>query len=228
VSTSGAVWIADSANNRIRSLTPEAAPAESLASITIVNAATLAPGPIAPGEIITVFGSGFLANQTQLLFDGQPATIFYTGSGQINALAPAGLTPNTSTGISVVVNSVTIAGTLSNVTAADPGIFAIANGTGQAAAVNEDGSINSASNPAERGSIVLLYATGQGSGESSINVTIGGYAAQLVYAGPAPGFPGLMQINAQVPAGFLAPGIEPVVLSVGNVASQSGVTIALR
>jgi uncharacterized protein (TIGR03437 family) len=228
VSSSGAIWIADSANNRIRSLTPAAAPADSLASITVVNAATLVPGPIAPGEIVTVFGSGFLANQTQLLFDGQPATIFYTGPGQINALAPAGLAPNSSTGINVVVNGATIAGTLSNVVAAAPGIFAIANGTGQAAAVNEDGSINSASNPAARGSIVLLYATGQGAATNSVSVTIGDYPAQLLYAGQAPGYPGLMQINTQVPAGFLAPGIEPVVLSVGTAVSQSGVTIALR
>jgi len=36
-----------------------------------------------------------------------------------------------------------------------------------------------------------------------------------------------MQINAQVPTGFLAPGIQPVILTVENVASQSGVTIAL-
>jgi uncharacterized protein (TIGR03437 family) len=37
-----------------------------------------------------------------------------------------------------------------------------------------------------------------------------------------------MQINARVPGGFLPPGIQPVVLSVGNAASQAGVTIAVR
>ncbi len=110
--------------------------------------------------------------------------------------------------------------------AAAPGIFT--NGSGQAAASNQDGSLNSASNPATRGSIITLYATGQGTGSGAISLTIGNFAAQLLYAAAAPGFPGLMQINAQVPGGFLGPGIQPVVLSVGNAVSQSGVTIAVQ
>ena len=61
-----------------------------------------------------------------------------------------------------------------------------------------------------------------------MSLKIGLYPAQLLYAGPAPGFPGLMQINAQVPAGFLPPGIQPVVLSVGGATSQAGVTIAVH
>ena len=126
-----------------------------------------------------------------------------------------------------MVNGAKIADFNSSAAAALPGIFTMANGMGQAAANNQDGSINSATNPAARGSIVTLYATGEGVNVSSVGLTIGGYAAKLLYAGPAPGFPGLMQINAQVPTGFLAPGIQPVILTVGNVASQSGVTIAL-
>ncbi len=87
--------------------------------------------------------------------------------------------------------------------------------------------MNSASNPALRGSVVSFYATGQGSASGPVSLTIGGYQAQLLYAGPAPGFPGLMQINAQIPGGFLGPGIQPVVLSIGGAASQAGVTIAI-
>jgi uncharacterized protein (TIGR03437 family) len=59
-------------------------------------------------------------------------------------------------------------------------------------------------------------------------LTIGGYTAALLYAGPAPGYPGLMQINAQIPGGFLPPGILPVVLSIGSANSQDGVTIAVK
>ena len=109
-----------------------------------------------------------------------------------------------------------------------PGIFTIGNGTGQAAAVNEDGTLNSEANPVARGSIVSLYATGQGQAPSGVSLKIGQYNADLLYAGPAPGFPGLMQINARVPGGFLPPGVQPVVLSVGNAVSQGGVTIAVR
>jgi uncharacterized protein (TIGR03437 family) len=74
----------------------------------------------------------------------------------------------------------------------------------------------------------VLYATGQGQDQSPVSLTIGGYTAALVYAGPAPGFDGLMQINAQIPGGFLAPGVSPVVLSIGTAASQDGVTIAVK
>lgn len=109
-----------------------------------------------------------------------------------------------------------------------PGLFTTASGTGQAAAVNEDGTLNSESNPAARGSIVLIYATGQGNAPSSVSLKIGQYIAELLFAGPAPGFPGLMQINARVPGGFLSPGVQTVVLSVGNAVSQDGVTIAVR
>jgi uncharacterized protein (TIGR03437 family) len=74
---------------------------------------------------------------------------------------------------------------------------------------------------------VSFYATGQGSSPGTVILTVGGYQAQLLYAGPAPGFPGLMQINALIPGGFLGPGIQPVVLTIGGAASQTGVTIAI-
>jgi uncharacterized protein (TIGR03437 family) len=227
VDLSGTIWIADSGNNRIRKLAPSII-ADVTAPAILVHSATMAPGPIAPGEIVTIFGAGFDPNQTQLLFDGEPATVFYAGTGQINALAPANLAPNSITDIRVVVDGVKVADVPSQVVSAAPGIFTAGNGTGQAAAVNQDGTLNSESNPAARGSIVSLYATGQGQAASAVTLKIGLYPAELLYAGPAPGFPGLMQINAEVPAGFLAPGIQPLVLSVGSAASQAGVTIAVH
>jgi uncharacterized protein (TIGR03437 family) len=178
--------------------------------------------------MITVFGSGFDKSNTQLLFGVQPATLFYTGAAQINALAPQNLAVNSNVTMSVVSDGATVAETTIPVTAAAPGIFTVSGAGGQAAAVNQDGSINSASNPAARGSVISLYATGQGAGSGNAAVTIADYNAPLLYAGPAPGFPGLMQINAQIPGGFLPPGIQSVVLSVGGVASQSGVTLAIH
>ena len=229
VGANGVFWIADSGNNRIRSLTPSAVTSETAptATITVVNAASLATGPIAPGEIVTVFGSGFSATKTELLFGGTAAKLFYTSTTQINALAPATLSANSTSMVSVVVNGNTLAESPVPLASAAPGIFATAAGTGEAAANNQDGSINSASNPAPRGSVVSFYATGQGSSSGTVILTVGGYQAQLLYAGPAPGFPGLMQINAQIPGGFLGPGIQPVVLSIGGAASQAGVTIAI-
>ena len=227
VDLTGVVWVADSANNRIRNLTPTLT-ADVVATASIVHAATLAPGPIAPGEIVSIFGSGFDTDKTQLLFDGKPATIFYASATQINALAPSSLAPGNKTEITIAVNGKTVADFTVDVAASVPGIFTVGNGTGPAAAVNQDGSINSAANPADRGSIVSLFATGEGSNVSAVSVKMGAYAADVLYAGPAPGFPGLMQINAQVPAGFAPGGILPLVLTVGNTASQAGVTIAVR
>jgi uncharacterized protein (TIGR03437 family) len=227
VDLTGTIWVADSGNNRIRTLKPSFI-SDVVAGAAVVHSATLAPGPIAPGEIISIFGAGFDPNQTQLLFDGKPTTVFYAGTGQINALVPSDLAPNSITDIGIMANGAKVAGVSSQVVDAVPGLFTTGNGTGQAAAVNEDGTLNSESNPAARGSIVLLYATGQGQAPSTVSLKIGQYLAELLYAGPAPGFPGLMQINARVPGGFLPPGVQPVVLSVGSAVSQSGVTIAVR
>jgi uncharacterized protein (TIGR03437 family) len=223
------LWIADAGNNRIRSLTPTSVASETLPTISVVNGASLTPGAIAPNEIITVFGSGFDPKNTQLLFDGTAATVFYAGATQINALAPSGLSANSNSALSIVVDGTTVAQSSTPVAAAAPAIFTVdGSGTGQAAVNNQDGSLNSESNPAPRGSIVSIYATGQGSSTGAVALTIGSYPAQLPYAGPAPGFPGLMQINAQIPGGFLQPGPQPVLLSIGGAASQAGVTIAVE
>ncbi len=125
------------------------------------------------------------------------------------------------------MNGASVAGSPVPVVGSAPGIFTVSGGIGQAAANNQDGSLNSASNPAARGSVVSLYATGQGSSPGVVTLTIAGYNAPLLYAGPAPGFDGLMQINAQIPCGFLPPGIQTVVLSIDGVSSQPGPTLSI-
>src|SRR5260370_29891715 len=189
---SGTLWVADSGNNRIRRLTPSAVIAPIIASAAVVHAATMLPGPIAPNEIITIFGAGFNPNQTQLLFDGKPATIFYADTTQINALAPPNLSPNATTAVTVQAKGVTVAGFSSKVVSAMPGIFTVTGGTGQAAASNEDGTVNSAANPAPPGSIVVLYAAGQGQDTGDTSLKIRGYPAEWIHARPTPGFHGVL------------------------------------
>jgi uncharacterized protein (TIGR03437 family) len=132
------------------------------------------------------------------------------------------------------------------VIATGPALFsANASGAGPGAFLNQDGSLNTAANPAAKGGVVILYGTGEGqtnppgqdgrlvaaplpSPVAPVQVTIGGARAEVLYAGGAPGLtPGLFQLNVRVPAETQA-GAQPVVIRVGNNESQRGITIAIR
>ena len=134
-----------------------------------------------------------------------------------------------------------------NVGPANPGIFTqTATGTGQAAAVNQDGSVNSATTPAQAGSVLTLFATGEGlslpTGPDGrqvpsnapkpiqqVSVTIGGVPATVEYAGGSPGsVAGLLQVNVRIPASVTAGPTVPVVLRVESAGSREGVTVAIR
>jgi uncharacterized protein (TIGR03437 family) len=128
---------------------------------------------------------------------------------------------------------------------AAPGIFtANATGSGQAAAVNQNGTLNSASSPAKIGGYISLYITGAGQTvpaladgqvatasaitQLPVTATIGGVNAPVTYAGAAPGeVAGVVQVNVQIPAGVAVGGAIPVTVSVGGIAAQQGVTIAV-
>ena len=226
---------------------PPAGPEPAIAPAGVRNAASFQTGPVAPGEIVTVFGQnigpgtlessadfGPLLAGTRVLFDGLPAPLIYASAGQTAAVAPFGLAGRTSTQLRVEYQ-----GTLSNavtlaVAAAAPGIFtADQSGTGQGAIRNQDGSVNSASNPAAAGSVISIYGTGggqtnppgadgqlaPGTGElvQPVTVQMGGIAAEVQYAGPAPGLiQGVMQVNARIPPGVS--GETTVVVAVGDAA----------
>jgi uncharacterized protein (TIGR03437 family) len=55
-----------------------------------------------------------------------------------------------------------------------------------------------------------------------------GALADVDFAGEAPGYTGLLQINARVPRWLPQAQLSPVVLRVGTASSQAGVTIAVR
>jgi len=227
----GQIWVADSLNGAVRVLAPssgqaiEPPPSYSTAPFRVVSSATFQEGPIAAGEIVSIFGTGFYPKNTQVTFDGAPAFLFYTGTDQLNALAPVTLTAGSSTSVAVIVDGASQGSVSVDVAAAAPGLFTFGSGTGQAAALNQDTSINGASNPAAAGSIVVLYGTGDGAGK--VGVTIGGQPADVLYSGDAPGYVGLMQINARIPKGTPS-GAQPVSLAIGSAGSQDGVTIQVK
>jgi len=238
--------------------------APSIRANGIVNSASFAMGPVVPGELVTIFGtnlgpSGGAGAQltpggthvttnlagAQVLFDGVPAPMIYASTGQVNAVAPFALSGKHQTTIQVEYNGALSASQTLPVSQSAPGIFtSLGTGIGQAAALNQDSTLNSLDLPDPQGSVVVIYATGAGqtfpAGEDGaitggsppkpalpVTVTIGGQSANAIYAGNAPGLvSGVLQVNARIPQGLT--GRQPVILNVGGIESQSEVTVAVE
>ncbi len=236
--------------------------APSVAATAIANAASYANKGVAPGEIVVIYPAnagpatltlnGLDANGnvvtgisgTRVWFDGIPAPMIYAVKGQIACVVPYEVAGETSTLVQVEYNGIDSVAVSVPVLPAVPAILTSnAQGTGQAVALNSDGTLNSASNPAARGDYVVLFATGEGqrnpggvTGQPApaydapalpVSMTIGGVAANLLYAASAPGFVGLMQINVTIPQSAAAGAALPVSLVVGTAQAPS-VTIAVK
>jgi uncharacterized protein (TIGR03437 family) len=232
---------------------------------SVVNAASSAPAALAPGEIVAIHGSGVgtpdpmgidfdatgniarTLNGLRVLFDGMPAPIVYSSVFQTNVIVPYEIGGRQTT--SVQVDS---GGSLSDaislpVAVSAPALFTInSSGLGAASVRNQDNSANDPSNPADRGSTIQIYATGEGqtlpagiTGSVThketrkpalpVNVTIGGVEAQVLYAGSAPeAISGLLQVNAVVPQAAQPGAAVSITLKIGASQTQTGATIAIR
>ena len=101
---------------------------------------------------------------TRILFSGVPAPLLYVSDKQSSAIVPYALTGQSSVDVQVEYQGVRSEAVTVPVLTARPGIFGVdGSGHGQGAILNEDGSPNSPSNPAQRGSIIMLY-DGRGRG----------------------------------------------------------------
>ena len=142
------------------------------------NSATYQTVRIAPGEMVTLFGSGLgpvqgiqtqatsqtafptQAGNVEVTFDGNPAPLLWVQDRQINVIAPWSLTPGQPSNICVINNGVTTNCQRWPVTQASPGVFTV-DGV-HAAALNQDGTVNSKDHPAPVGSVITVFATGLG------------------------------------------------------------------
>lgn len=259
VSAAGNVYVADTLNNAVRLLQVGGF---GIGVQAVANAASSLSGPIAPGEVIVIYGSGMGPDQltqnqpagngflptnlagTTVLIDGAFAPIIYTSANLVAAVAPFATTGSIAQLFVQYQGQGSAAFNLS-VATVTPGLFTLnGSGAGQAAAVNQDGSLNGAAHAAKAGSFVSLYVTGAGQtnpGGSDghlaavplplpvlpVTVTIGGKSAPINYAGASPGtVEGIMQVNAQIPSG-LAAGNAAVVVQVGTSSTQPGVTVSV-
>jgi uncharacterized protein (TIGR03437 family) len=226
--------IVHAATNQPRNLAPN-----TIATIYGVNLATSTRGvhtsDIRHGKIPdSLAGTG-----TSLLVGGINAPIYYASPTQVNFLVPADVVPGT-TRLTVVVSGISGPSTEIRIIPAAPGLF-LASAT-TPAAVNLAGSLISPESPAVAGSWVILYATGLGAtvprtntGEIAmtavplaalLRVWLGNRALTPAYAGLAPGYAGLYQINVLIPAD--APNDPEVRVEVDGVLSPAGVYLPLR
>jgi uncharacterized protein (TIGR03437 family) len=223
----------------------------------IVNAAgaPLPPAPVAPGSIISIYGSNFNSSSgthagaisatpplptnvgpTQVLINSRFAPLYYVDSTQINAQVPWEVAGASYLTVQVIVNG--LPSNLSTVALAQnaPGILAITH--------NLDGSLVTPSQPAVPGEYLTIYAAGLGAvanppatGAAALAkplsntlakpaLTTGGVAADVNFSGLTPGFAGLYQVDAQVPPGIPNGDDVSVVLSVGGALSNTIVTSA--
>ena len=228
----------------------------------VLNGASLTAGPVAPGEIVTLIGSSIgpaaatvptpSASSTNLggvsvLIGGNPAPLLYAGPNQINAIIPYEIAGANSAQMFIMNNGELVAGFPLTVSAAMPAIFTVqSTGVGPGAILNQDSSLNSPSNPALRGSVVVLFATGAGTmnptqtdgqvtGANSpvpslpVSVQIGGVNAAIAYAGAAPGLvAGVLQVNCVVPQNIEPNETTQVQLTIGTISSPAGVTLAIE
>jgi len=177
----------------------------SFSSDAVVNAATFSAG-IAPGGLFTIFGSGLAGAgaPTKVTLDGESAIVLSATPFQVNAQVPPDFPAGSYT---LRIESPFGATTQSiQVRETAPAIFLV--GANQGAAVNQGGEINSATRPAPRGGVVVIYGTGFGSVSSQgtllvvrtpMTAVLNGAELPVAFAGLTPGFIGLYQANVLIP-----------------------------
>ncbi len=241
------------------------ATAPAVTSAAVVNGATALAGPVAPGAIVVIYGARLgpaalttltlnaqgrvstLLEGTRILFDGVAAPMIYTSAGQVSAIVPYSVAGKTTTSVTFEYNGLRSDPVALPVLPSAPGFFSVDfSGKNQVAALNEDGSVNSAGNPIGVGKLIVLYGTGAGNFKmpgvdgavigaplpefaAPLSLKIGGVDAELLYAGPAPGLvSGVFQINARVPDG-VGPGDKvAITMKSGSIESPLGTTIAVK
>ena len=181
-----------------------------------------------------------------MFFDGVPAPLIYTVENQLSAVVPYAVAGRPSTQVQVEYRGTRSAPVTLQLAPASPAIFTVdASGRGAGAILNQDSSVNSPANPARIGSVVSIFATGEGQTSPAgvdgkpgsdpvphpilpVSVTIGGLPATIEYMGGAPAqVAGLMQVNARMST-KVGSGNQQVILKIGSFSAQGNVTVAVK
>jgi len=233
-------------------------------AMLIGNTASLSnTGTVAPGEMVSIVGlaigpatpvsapSGALPTTlggTMVNFNGTAAPIAYVSQYRADVQVPFNVTPGGTMSVQVVANGQSSNTATVSVLNVAPGVYTASTtigGAGPTKAVNQTGTLNSVLNPATKGSVIAVYASGLGAVNPAVaagavpptsplsrvsgdvGAFIGGVAAMVQFAGLAPGSPGVYQVNIMVPA--TAPsGVQPLQIYSSGVPTQAGATIVIQ
>jgi uncharacterized protein (TIGR03437 family) len=215
----------------------------------VVNAATSASAPVAPGSLISIYGASLAAavggaastpiptslNGTSVSINGVPAPVIFISPGQINVQVPYEISTGAASA-TVTAGCGASAPVSFQVVKAAPYLLLAADGS--ALVQNQDFTFNAANNAAPKASIVTVYLIGIGpldnpvatgaaapldklaQATSPAKAVIGGFDTSIKFLGLTPGYVGLAQANLEVPN--LSPGKYPIVITVNGVDSNAG------
>jgi uncharacterized protein (TIGR03437 family) len=196
--------------------------------LAAVNAASQRPANIAPGEVITIYGSGlgpdtltaFDGNSpfvpanmggTKVYLNGESLPVIYSSARQVSAAAPTSLQPDRPGFLVVEYDDIQSVPYPVLSAKASPAIFTTSGaGTGNAAAFQADAAtgnlvLNSDKTPAVKGDILVLYATGLG---PTLPIPWDGFVATEPSAASIPNVSVLLgDINAEVLYAGATPGL---------------------
>jgi serine-type D-Ala-D-Ala carboxypeptidase/endopeptidase len=239
---------------QLRNAISRIVPISALTYSGVTNAASFLTGPLSPGEIIVLFGENLGPSQissapltnnrfptewqgTQVLIDNQPVPIIYTSQRQVAAIVPFNVASKAGVSLEVSNQGRRTGAFTMPVSPTSPGIF-------NNAILNQNGTLNSESSPAPNGSILILYGTGFGTLDiqtpdgaiiptaqrltATVRATIGNTAAEVLYAGSAPGLvAGATQLNIQLPPG-LTPGKQQLRIEAAGTPLKTPIDIFVR
>lgn len=229
----------------------------------VVSAAAYAKNqPLAPGAFASIYGLNLSAGPnpalalplttqlgaTQVVLAGRPLPLQYAGNGQVNAIIPYDVPPN-STQQLIVTNGPALSVPLPVVIApAQPAVFAQADGAGVVFDVKPGATAQvlvDVAHPISAGDAIVIYCAGLGpvnppvaAGSAApsspsavttnkVTVTIGGKNAQVFFSGLVGGLAGEYQVNAYVPKGITPGNTVPLIITAAGFESAP-VTVAVK
>ena len=183
---------------------------------------------------------------TTVTLNGTPVPLAYVSTVRVDFQAPIGISPGSTVTLQVASSTQNSGPVTVTVQDSAPGVYAnSANGAGPVKAINQTGTANSRSAPAPKGSVIVVYASGLGTtmpplsegsvppssplynATGNIGAFIGGAPATVLFAGMAPTFPGIYQLNLQVPMNAPS-GTQELLIYANGRSSQKDATLEIQ